>query len=109
MKRELPAGMSWLARDQIFLAVSCPGANQAAVLEICPAPANPPGVKRERHNMKGRMTMQAAARIQSATARSLAHVSKGSFAARAQAAAAKSPAPTTQGTSNHGKGQAPAN
>src|SRR6266436_5892395 len=74
-----------------------------------PAPAIPPSAKIERHSMKGRMTPQAAARIQSATARSQGQVSKGSFAARAQSAAARNPAPSTRGTSHHGQSQVPAN
>jgi len=55
------------------------------------------------------MTPQAAARIQSATTRSQGQVSKGSFAARAQSAAAKNPAPATSSPSNHGQGKASAN
>jgi hypothetical protein len=59
--------------------------------------------------MKGKMTPQAASRIQSATARSHGQVGKGSFPARAQSAAAKTSAPTAQGTMSHGQGQAPTN
>ena len=46
---------------------------------------------------KSSMTPQAAARIQSATAKSQGQVSQGSFAARAQSAAAKSTAPAQSG------------
>lgn len=43
------------------------------------------------------MTQQAAARIQSATAKSQGQVAKGSFAATAQSAAAKNAAPAKPG------------
>jgi len=56
--------------------------------------------------MKGRMTAPAAARIQSATARSIGQVSKGSFAARAQSAAAKTSATNAPKAGNHGQSQA---
>ena len=59
--------------------------------------------------MKGRMSSQAAARIQSSTAKSGGNVGKGSFPARAQSAAAKTAAPTAQGAQSHGQGQASAN
>ena len=59
--------------------------------------------------MKAKMTPQAAARIQSATAISQGQVSKGSFAARAQSAAAKPSTPAAQGASSHGQGKASAN
>lgn len=44
--------------------------------------------------MKSSMTPQAAARIQSAAMRTQGNVSSGSFAARAQAAAARNSAPS---------------
>jgi len=46
---------------------------------------------------KKQMTTQAAARIQAATAKSQGQVTKGSFAAVAQAAAAKNAAPAKPG------------
>lgn len=48
----------------------------------------PPTIK-EDQTMKSSMTPQAAARIQSATARTQGQVSSGGFAARAQAAASR--------------------
>ena len=59
--------------------------------------------------MKGRMSSQAAARIQSGTAKSGGNVGKGSFPARALSAAAKTSASSAQGAIRHGQGQASSN
>jgi len=78
------------------LAGNCPTKGVAFGIVIT-SPAIPPAINPTKDMSKKQMTTQAAARIQAATAKSQGQVTKGSFAAVAQAAAAKNAAPAKPG------------